>query len=507
MRILYAGSVQVELLIPAPARVWHDRLRQRLLAQGHVVVAQIVEHGPGRPAGFEALRLLEATLYRAVEGGGGSDVCQELRPEAFVSDIDLCIDLTGRHERFDTPAPCLVPLADGAVGELAVLAALAGDRSPELSILCCRSIGNAVLARGMAGLEEPHQLIRSFERVCGRWADLILMAVGRFMSGATGEVATAASGATLMGPLSLPKAALSRIAARIAGRLLALSRGQEHWRIAWRQTAPGTSLHERLAWPQQPYEILSDDAARYYADPFLFSHEGRTWLFCEEFPFATARGLISVVEMGPDGVMGVPQPVLEEDCHLSYPQVFAHEGEVFMIPETSGRATIELWRAEQLPGGWVKVATLVSGVRAADVTLIRHGDLWWLFAALSQPGEASWDTLGLFHATRLEGPWTSHVANPVVIDARAARPAGRSFFRDGALWRPVQDCSAGYGSRLAFARIEQLDPDSFVQTLVASLATPARWQARGAHTVDALPGLEAIDVLCPPKMRLAGEQD
>jgi hypothetical protein len=472
-----------------------------------MVVSRIIEDVPGRPAGFEILRLLEATLYRSVEGGGGSAVCRDLFPESPASGSDLCIDLTGRLEPVEIASPCLVPLADGAVGELAALAALAGDRSPELTVLCCQSGGSFVLARGMAGLEEPHQLIRSLDRVCSRWVDLIVMAVGRFMVGALGEVATPASASASTGPIALPVAVLRRIVARIAGRLQGLTRDQEQWRIAWRRTAPGTALQDRLAWPQQPYEVLPDDAARYYADPFLFTHQGRNWLFCEEFPYATARGLISVMEVGPDGVVGVPQPVLEEGCHLSYPQVFAHEGSVFMIPETSGRATIELWRAEQLPGGWVKVATLVSGICAADVTLIRHGDLWWLFATLSESGESSWDKLGLFHATRLEGPWTPHANNPVVIDARAARPAGRAFIRDGALWRPVQDCSAGYGSRLAFARIERLDPDSFVQTLMASLEPPARWKARGAHTVDALPGLEVIDVLCPPTMRLVGGLD
>ena len=499
--------MQIELLLPVPARVWHERLRRLLLARGHQVVARFVEDAPSRPPGIEVLRQLEATLYRSIEGGGASGPCEDLRAEQPTGETQLCIDLTGSPAPVSAPCPCLLPLADGEVGESAALLALAEGRSPELTVICLRDGGQILLAKGLAGLEEPHQLVRSLDRVCGRWADLIALAVRTLEGGSALEPAKPPLGPSTMGPLALSAAALSRIGARITDRLRRLSGGQTAWRIAWRRTGPGEGLRDRLAWLGGDYAVLPDDGARYYADPFLFTHQDRTWLFCEEFPYATGRGLLSVLELGPEGVQGVPRPVLEQDCHLSYPQVFAHEGQVFMIPETSGRGTIELWRAEQLPDRWEKLATMVTGVCAADVTLIRHGGLWWLFAALSEPGHSSWDTLGLFHAPRLEGPWTPHGANPAVIDARSARPAGRAFLRNGELWRPVQDCSEGYGSRLAFARIEQLNPESFVQTVAVSLAPPARWHARGVHTLDAMPGLEVIDVLCPPAQRLAGGPD
>ena len=59
--------------------------------------------------------------------------------------------------------------------------------------------------------------------------------------------------------------------------------------------------------------------------------------------------------------------------------------------------------------------------------------------------------------------------NPVVTDARRARPAGRVLRRDGALLRPAQDASGGYGRRIVLNRIDLLAEDDYRETAVASI--------------------------------------
>ena len=77
---------------------------------------------------------------------------------------------------------------------------------------------------------------------------------------------------------------------------------------------------------------------------------------------------------------------------------------------------------------------------------------------------------------------------PQLIDASAARPAGNVFLHGDALLRPAQDCTDGYGSGLAFCRIDEVGPGSFRQTIVRRLRPPAR-----VHTFNFTPRYVAID--------------
>ena len=83
---------------------------------------------------------------------------------------------------------------------------------------------------------------------------------------------------------------------------------------------------------------------------------------------------------------------------------------------------------------------------------------------------------------------------PAVIDAGLARPAGNVVRRsDGRLFRPIQDCSKGYGLGLVLAEIERLDRDHFVQTVRATVAPGPHWAGRRLHTVNRVGRLEVID--------------
>jgi hypothetical protein len=185
--------------------------------------------------------------------------------------------------------------------------------------------------------------------------------------------------------------------------------------------------------------------------------------------------------------------MLEQPYHMSYPFGFAENGAIWMIPETSANRTIELYRAERFADVWVRHAVLVDGVVAADATIVTHAGRRWLFASLAEAGGSSWDSLGLFHAPSLLGPWTPHPSNPVVIDVRAARPGGMLFTREGRLFRPAQDCSRDYGSGLTLCEVTRLDPDGYEQHIVRQLAARPDWRADGAHTLNDAGGLEVID--------------
>lgn len=237
---------------------------------------------------------------------------------------------------------------------------------------------------------------------------------------------------------------------------------------------------------------------RFWADPHLIHRDGRYYAFIEECPFDTGKGHIAVLSMSSDGAWSEPVKILERDYHLSYPFVFEHAGELYMVPESEARRTVDLYRCVEFPQRWVHVRTLLTDITATDSTLVEHDGRWWLFAnVVDHPGASFSDELYLFHSDSLDGEWKPHPRNPVVSDARRARPAGAILSSEGRLVRPAQDCSVRYGYGIRLQRIDRLSTSEYAETEVGSLM-PA-WDRRivATHTLSYTAGLTMIDALQP----------
>jgi hypothetical protein len=62
------------------------------------------------------------------------------------------------------------------------------------------------------------------------------------------------------------------------------------------------------------------------------------------------------------------------------------------------------------------------------------------------------------------------------------------------LIRPAQDCARGYGSGLAFCRVDRLDEEGFAQSVLARVVPHAR-RIRGLHTYNRVGNFAVIDLL------------
>jgi hypothetical protein len=241
-----------------------------------------------------------------------------------------------------------------------------------------------------------------------------------------------------------------------------------------------------------------------YADPFLFEHEGRHHLFCEEIARGGDRAVISHTELRLDGGPAeLPSCVLARPYHLSYPFLFTHDGETFMIPETSSMGRVELYRATAFPHSWEREAVLLDGIDAADATVLAHNDRWWLFAAVGAEGASSLDELHVFWASAPRGPWQAHPLNPVVSDARRGRPAGAVQRWGSRLVRPAQDGSRRYGGAIVFCEIDVLNEREYAEHEIERLDPADVAGARATHTYSADRAFEAID-LRRRELRIAG---
>jgi hypothetical protein len=247
---------------------------------------------------------------------------------------------------------------------------------------------------------------------------------------------------------------------------------------------------------RQPVKWLpAPRRGEFIADPFGVVRDGRLTVFCEHLDYrGDAVGTIAAIQPSEAGarlpVAIGPVPAV----HLSYPAIFEHDGRLWCIPETQGAREVALYALERFPDKWTRVKTLIANATIVDATVFRHGELWWM-AGASDPGGAHLGTdLHLWYATELTGPWTPHPSNPVKTDVSSARPAGMPFVVDGILYRPAQDSSLTYGSRVVINRVRALTTATFREEPVAFVEPDINGPyPDGLHTLSGVGGITLVD--------------
>jgi hypothetical protein len=295
------------------------------------------------------------------------------------------------------------------------------------------------------------------------------------------------------GPVALSvsqTAQLFSLGSRYIGYRVANARRINQWAMAFYRD-PSGAKGPAIA----PGEFTELVPPRNYdwADPFPVRVGDTDWLFFEELEYARGIGHLSVAPLGRKHFMAKPEPIIVEPFHLSWPFVFQHEGEHYILPETASEGCVRLYRATRFPYEWSRDRVLLEGSTAVDPTLIQIGGRWWLFVCDLDDGKQPWGELHLYYSDSPFGPWTPHRRNPVVSDVSHARPAGRIFQQGDAWYRPAQDCSVDYGYALSLMRIDVLSPDEFRETKVTSLAPTWGPRLCGVHTLNHCEDVTLID--------------
>ncbi|WP_159949164.1 hypothetical protein [Rhizobium sp. 18065] len=244
--------------------------------------------------------------------------------------------------------------------------------------------------------------------------------------------------------------------------------------------------------------LIAPDKDEIRADPFLLEHEGEIYLFYEAYAPGDGKAHIAVSRLVGNQVerLGI---ALNCEHHLSYPFIFRHDGQLFMMPETNQARRLEIWRCVEFPLRWELHSTALEGLSSADSTLTLFNGRWWLLTNLSD-FHAYEDHCSELHIFEVDGPdlksVVAHRNNPVVIDSTTARNGGRPFVEDGKLYRPSQRNEFGvYGYGLNIMEIEQLDLDSFQERCVRTITPDFSPGLVACHHLDAAGGRYVIDAM------------
>jgi hypothetical protein len=386
------------------------------------------------------------------------------RPE-LVAVVDLRPepDIAAPSSRFGTWRFSWDGGLDAAQAGLAALEA--GRRDCAVALVC-------------DGADLDHACIKTIPHSPARTRERLMAAAGA-MPARRLRLMLAGIGQETLPPLPAlaPVAGLSKGARlrNLAGRVL-----RERWEEQWQVGVLRQTAEQLVAAPDaRRIDWLPPRRNGYHADPFGLAgdSEHQELILAEAYDFRERLGYL--VAVGRDGA---ERTVLREPFHLSFPQIVEHEGQRWLLPEAKAAGCVRLYRPAPWPDQFEPGPVLIEGLAAADPTLYRDDQGFWLFAGDGAAQDET--TLVVYHAPDLLGPWRPHPMNPVKVDLGSARPAGPLFRAGGRLWRPAQDCRATYGGAIVLNEVLTLTPELYAERPGPRLAPdPAGPCPHGLHTL------------------------
>lgn len=209
----------------------------------------------------------------------------------------------------------------------------------------------------------------------------------------------------------------------------------------------------------------------FWADPFIFEYNDSTYVFFENYNYKKNLGKISCGKIDGNQIIDVCD-VLDLGYHMSYPHVFKSENDIFLMPETSSKKRLDIFKCIEFPSKWELYSSAFEGQNLADATLFEddNNQKWLFLNKTNSPCENLNDELYIYKIDSLKlNKIEPHQKNPVIINSKIARNAGSIFKYDNKFFRPSQSNEKGiYGRALNINRIDKLTIDDYIETTITT---------------------------------------
>lgn len=251
------------------------------------------------------------------------------------------------------------------------------------------------------------------------------------------------------------------------------------------------------------FSIIKNSSRYWCADPFALQYEGADYVFFEMYDRLKRKGCLGYRRIETDGRISRMKKIYEDDCHLSYPNIFRYKDDFYIIPESNQKQQLYVLKATHFPDKWEKVSVLADSIRLADTTFLQYGETAYAFS--TPIGE---DNVSCLSVCTVRGKMTDwdKLRTPILCDKSKARMAG-NFLRQGeTVIRVSQNCESTYGGGLVFSEVKRLDENGYEEETIAVLRGDglqiASKKYDGIHTYNCDERYEFIDLKINEKFSL-----
>ena len=205
----------------------------------------------------------------------------------------------------------------------------------------------------------------------------------------------------------------------------------------------------------------------FLADPFIFNHNSKDYIFVEEYEFKKNKGLISVYDITENFPKRVGV-VLEEKFHLSFPYIFNFNNKIYMVPESSQNNDIRLYESIDFPTKWKLKKVLINNISAVDTLIFYKDNFWWLLTNTDTAETGDFNSeLSIYYSKNefITDNWTPHKLNPFYVDSTKSRNAGLIYEKEK-IYRINQNHKyMHYGKNIIFNEIQVLNENDFKEKI------------------------------------------
>ena len=242
------------------------------------------------------------------------------------------------------------------------------------------------------------------------------------------------------------------------------------------------------------FHRIKNNKDSWVADPFPIEVNGILYIFGEVFEYIKDKGSIGYTKYE-KGVFSPWKIIIEEDYHMSFPNIFYEKGSLYMCPEACESKQLYLYRCIEFPEKWVKDKVLADGVNFSDTVFYKNDSTTYGFTCI-------WDSINRheFKAFKLNNNGCEFSkGNIETLDFYLTRPAGKVIEDEERKIMVSQICKPLYGSGLIFKEFSFDWPDysekEIERIMPGEIQCDKKKKYVGVHTYNSTDNYVVIDLI------------
>lgn len=245
---------------------------------------------------------------------------------------------------------------------------------------------------------------------------------------------------------------------------------------------------------EKSFQVKQENNKEYWlADPFIFKYESKYFLFCEAYMRKTNKGVIRVFKIKDDLSLEDLGNVIEQEYHMSYPHVFNTQNGIYMIPETSGNRTIELYKCIEFPLKWKLEKILVKDIYAVDSNYFSYAGKSFLVTYIYENEKPHLEVYSV------DERWNMRLLQKKEYKENTGRGAGNFIINKDSIIRPTQNQKNKYGESIYLKKCTIDQEDVYNEKIVSEICIDkicidGKNEYKRIHTYNTIDNIEVIDV-------------